>query len=172
MTDKPSIVFLIPLASRRMRSNWPAACEYLQQTLRSIRNSESQNYRVVVAGSEELEPEEIEFNSRIHFLSMNHPFPSLANNRAAFRLDKLAKIDAAWRYAKANWQPKFVMKLDADDFISSRLVGWLDNAGTEAGYLIRDGWFWRSRARYLIQHTEHLDRVCGSCLIIRSDLAD
>jgi hypothetical protein len=55
------------------------------------------------------------------------------------------------------------MKFDADDFISSRLVDWLDKAEGEAGYLIKHGWFWRSDARYLIQSTEYLDRVCGSC---------
>ena len=164
------MAFLVPFASRKVRANWPAACKYLQQTLQSIRNSTSENYRVVVAGNDEPELE-MGFDSRIHFVSLNDPFPSHASHRAALRLDKLAKIDAAWRYAKSNWQPKYVMKLDADDFISSRLVGWLD-AGTEAGYLIQHGWFWRSSARYLIQRTEYLDRVCGSCLIIRSDLAD
>ncbi len=42
----------------------------------------------------------------------------------------------------------------------------------EAGYLIKHGWMWRESARYFVQRTEHFDRVCGSCLIIRSDLAD
>jgi hypothetical protein len=125
----------------------------------------------VVAGNEEPELE-MGFDSKIRFRLVKHSFPSHSNHRAAFRLDKLAKIDAAWTYAKASWQPKYVMKLDADDFISSKLVGWLDDYGTEAGYLIRHGWFWRSGARYLIQRTEYLDRVCGSCLMIRSDLAD
>jgi hypothetical protein len=171
MNDKPALVFLIPFASQEIRPEWPTACTYLQQTLRSIRNSTSENYRVVVAGNEEPELE-MGFDSRIRFVSFNDPFPSHASHRAALRLDKLAKIDAAWRYAKLNWQPKYVMKLDADDFISSRLVGWLNDAGSEAGYLIRHGWFWRSGARYLIQRTEYLDRICGSCLIIRSDLAD
>jgi len=171
MSNQPSVVFLIPFASQKVTANWPAACRYLQQTVRSIRNSASDNYRVVVAGDEEPELEK-GFDSKVHFLSLNHPFPSHHHRRAAHRLDKLAKIDAAWRYAKSNWQPEFVMKLDADDFISSRLVGWLDHAGTEAGYLIRHGWLWRSGARHLIQHTECLDRVCASCLIIRSDLAD
>src|SRR5262249_18545096 len=171
MTNEPSVVFLIPFASQAVRANWPAGCIYLRQTIRSIRNSDSENYRVVVAGSEELEPE-IGFDSKVHFLSFNDPFPSDANYRAALRLDKLAKIDAAWRYAKSNWNPKYVMKLDADDLISSRLVGWLDEVATEAGYLIQYGWLWRSGARYLIQRTEYLDRICGSCLIIRSDLAD
>jgi hypothetical protein len=171
MNEKPSVVFLIPFASQKVRSNWPRACEYLQQTLRSIRNSASENYRAVVAGNEEPKLE-MGFDSKIHFLLVKHPFPSHPDHRAALRLDKLTKIDAAWRYAKSNWQPKYVMKLDADDFISSKLVGWLDDFGREAGYLIQHGWLWRSGALYLIQCTEYLDRVCGSCLIIRSDLAD
>src|ERR687888_290217 len=94
---EPSVVFLIPFASQKVRTNWPTACKYLQQTIRSIRNSKSQNYRVVVAGNEA--PEfEMEFDSRIHFVSLDDPFPSTPNYRAALRLDKLAKIDAAWRY--------------------------------------------------------------------------
>ncbi len=171
VNDKPTVVFLIPFAPRDVRPEWPTAGTYLQQTLRSIRNSGSENYRVVVVGNEEPDLE-MGFDSRIHFLLFKLPFQPHPSHRAALRLDKLAKIDAAWRYAKSNWQPRYVMKLDADDFISSRLVGWLDDAGTEAGYLIRYGWFWHSGARYLIQRTEYLDRVCGSCLIVRSDLAD
>jgi hypothetical protein len=171
MTEKPSVVFLIPFASRQVSANWSTACKYLQQTLRSIRNSASQNYRVIVAGNEEPELEK-GFDGKVHFLSVNNQFPSHLDARAAQRSDKLAKIGAAWTHAKSKWQPKYVMKLDADDFVSSRLVGWLDDNGTEAGYLIRHGWLWRSGARHLIQRTEYIDRVCGSCLIIRTDLAD
>lgn len=171
MTENPTIVFLIPFASRQVRANWPTACKYLQQTIRSIRNSVSQNYRVIVAGNEMPELEG-GFDHKVHFLSVNHQFPSHLDVPTAQRSDKLAKIEAAWIHAKAQWAPKYVMKLDADDFISSRLVGWLDDNGTEPGYLIRHGWFWHSGARHLIQRTEYLDRVCGSCLLIRTDLAD
>lgn len=171
MNDEPAVVFLIPFASGKVRPEWPRACKYLQQTLGSIRNSTSENYRVVVAGSEEPQLE-MGFDSRIHFLLFERPFPSHPDRRVALRLDKLAKIDAAWKYAKSNWQPRYAMKLDADDFISSKLVGWLDDCAMEAGYLIRCGWIWHSGSRYLIERTEYLDRTCGSCLIIRSDLAD
>jgi hypothetical protein len=171
MTEKPSVVFLIPFASRQVRTNWSTACKYLEQTIRSIRNSANQNYRVIVAGNEEPELEK-GFDGKVHFLSVNNQFPSHLVARAAQRSDKLAKIGAAWTNAKSKWQPKYVMKLDADDFISSRLVGWLDDNGTEAGYLIRHGWLWHTAARHLIQRTEYIDRVCGSCLIIRTDVAD
>jgi hypothetical protein len=171
ITEKPAVVFLIPFASRHVRPNWLSACNYLQQTIRSIRNSASQNYEVVIAGNEEPHVAE-RLDGRLHFVSVNNEFPAHADFRAAQRIDKLSKIAAAWGYAKSNWHPKYVMKLDADDFISSKLVGWLDENGTEAGYLIRHGWLWRSGARHFIQRTEYFDRVCGSCLIIRSDVAD
>jgi len=167
----PSVVFLIPFASRRLKSKWEIACAHLRQTLKSIQNSTSGNYRVVVAGHEA--PDfDVGFDSRFYFLPLNHPFPDHVNLHTALRLDKLTKIAAAWEYAKPTWNPKYVMKLDADDFISSKLVDWLDNANDEAGYLIKYGWLWRGESRYVIQRTEYLDRVCGSCLIIRSDLAD
>ena len=171
MSDMPSVVFLIPFASRRRKSKWEIACAHLRQTLKSIQNSTNGNYRVVVAGHEA--PDfDVGFDSRFYFLSLHHPVPSHENYHVSLELDKLTKIAAAWEYAKLTWNPKYVMKLDADDFISSRLVDWLDNANDEAGYLIKYGWLWNSGSRYLIERTEYLDRVCGSCLIIRSDLAD
>jgi hypothetical protein len=124
-----------------------------------------------VAGNEQPEVE-MSFDSKIHFLSLKDSFPMHPDHRAAHMLDKLAKIDAAWRFAKSNWQPRYVMKLDADDLISSKLVGWLNDFGKEAGYLIKHGWRWHCGSRYLIEHTEFFDRTCGSCLIVRSDLAD
>jgi len=87
-------------------------------------------------------------------------------------LDKLAKIAAAWNYAKSRWNPRYVMKLDADDLISARLVQWLENFGDQPGYLIKHGWVWRSGSRYVLHSTEYLDRVCASCLVVRSDIAD
>jgi hypothetical protein len=64
------------------------------------------------------------------------------------------------------------MKVDWDDLISSKLVDWLVTAKDEAGYCIKHGWYWESGSRFLIQQMEEFDALCGTCLIIRSDLAD
>jgi hypothetical protein len=172
INSEPVVAFLIPLASRQTKSDWKTACVHLRQTLKSIQNSTNGNYCVVVAGHE---PPDFDlcFDSRFHFLSLNHPVLSHENYHVSLRVrDKLTKIAAAWDYAKQTWNPGYVMKLDADDFISSQLVDWLENSGGEPGYLIKQGWLWRSGSRYLIQRTEYFDRECGSCLITRSDLAD
>ena len=172
MNQRPRIAFLIPIASPRRAKDWQLACAYFRQTLSSIFNSTDRNFCVAVAGHE---PPDFELpqDSRFKFISLDHPLPRLESGYylAAIK-DKLIKLEAAWNYAKRTWHPQYVMKLDWDDLISSRLVEWLENAGRDAGYLIKHGWVWRSGSRYLIQRTDYFDRVCGSCLIIRSDLAD
>ena len=147
------------------------ACAHLRQTLSSVRNSTSKNYCVVVAGHEA--PDfNFESDSTCWFLSVNHAISLHEDVVVSRRLDKLAKIAAAWNYAKSRWNPRYVMKLDADDLISSRLTQWLEHSGGEPGYLITHGWVWRSGSRYLLQCTEYLDRVCASCLVIRTDIAE
>jgi len=171
MNETSKIVFLIPFASRKVKSKWEIACVHLRQTLKSIQNSSSGNYRVVVAGHEA--PDfDVGIDTRFVFLSLSHPIPKHPDPLVSGRLDKLIKYAAAWEYSQKKWKPEYVMKLDADDLISSRLVEWLDQFSGEPGYLIKPGWVWNSGAGYLIQKVEYLDRICGSCLIIRSDFAD
>lgn len=170
MNDRPIMAFLVPFASRKVKSKWETACAHLQQTLKSIQNSTGGNYCVVVAGHEA--PDfDVGFDSRFHFLSIDDPIPSHENYHTSLVLDKLTKIAAAWGYAKSTCKPRYVMKLDADDLISSKLVAWLEKAQGAAGYVIEHGWLWHSGSR-LIERSEYLDRVCGSSIIIRSDLAD
>jgi len=172
MSYSPRLVFLIPIPSPRRAKNWQLGCSYFRQTLSSIFNSTNANYCIVVAGHEPPDSR-LPQDPRLKFLSLDHPLPPLENGYypAAVK-DKLIKLGADWDYAKSTWNPEYVMKLDWDDLVSSRLVEWLVSAKDEPGYLIKHGWIWRSHFPYLVQRTEYFDRVCGSCLLIRSDLVD
>ncbi len=173
MNPNPTVVFLIPIASPQVVKDWPLACGYLQRTLGSIFNSTNGDFRVVVAGHEPpdfpLPPDE-----RFKYLPVSYPVPSPSNQISwvAPVRDKMLKLAAAWDYAKATSTPRYVMKVDWDDLISSRLVEWLARAKDAAGYRIKHGWIWRPSPRAFIQCTETFDRMCGSCLIIRRDMAD
>src|SRR4030095_3838238 len=172
MKSKARLAFLIAIASPRRVKDWHVASAYFRQTLSSVFNSTSGDYCVVVAGHE---PPEFRLpqDSRFKFLSLDHSLPSLEEGRwVAAVKDKMIKLEAAWNYAKSTWNPQYVMKLDWDDLVSSKLVEWLVSTQDEAGYRIKDGWLWRSSVPRLIQCTECFDRSCGSCLIIRSNLAD
>lgn len=172
MTGKPRIAFLIPVSSAQRVKDWHVGCLYFKQTLSSILNSRADDYCIVAAGHE-FPNFQLPQHPRFKFLSLDHALPSRKDgDYPAAVKDKMIKLAAAWDYAKSAWNPQYVMKLDWDDLISSRLVEWLISTTNEAGYLIKQGWIWRSQVPYLIQRTEYFDRVCGSCVIIRSDLAD
>lgn len=172
MNSNPAVVFLVPIASPQVVKNWSRGCALFQRTLGSIFNSTNGDFRVVVAGHE---PPDFPLpqDARFKFLSVNHPvpLPGSASWVEPVR-DKMLKIAAAWDYAKATWNPRYVMKLDWDDLISSQLVEWIASAKDEAGYRIKYGWIWRPAPRGFIQCTETFDRMCGSSLIIRRDVAD
>lgn len=172
LREKPRVAFLIPVPSVRRVKDWHIGCAYFKQTLLSILNSRGDDYCVVAAGHE-FPNFQLPQDLRFKFLSLDHSLPSQKDgDYAAAVKDKIIKLAAAWDYAKSVWNPQYVMKLDWDDLISSRLVEWLLSAKGEAGYLIKRGWIWRSPVPYLVQRTEYFDRVCGSCLLIRSDLVD
>jgi hypothetical protein len=169
--SQPLVVFLVPVAPRRAKRRWDAACAQLRQTLESIRNSADGNFCCVAAGNEP--PDfDVRLDARFDFISLPLSPPAHPSPVISAVLDKMVKLTAAWAHAKAKWNPRYVMKLDADDFISSRLVGWLAQNEGAAGYLISHGWLWETGARFFIQRTETLDRVCGSCLVARSDLVE
>ena len=112
-------------------------------------------------------------DERFKFLSVNHPVPLPGSTSWVEPVrDKMLKIAAAWDYAKASWNPRYVMKVDWDDLVSLRLVEWIASAPDAAGYRVKYGWIWRPSSRGFIQCTEEFDRLCGSCLIIRRDVAD
>src|SRR5690348_10575410 len=172
MTDKRRVVFLIPVPSKQRVRDWAIGCAYFHQTLRSILNSTCDDYGIVAAGHE-FPDFQLSHDRRFKFLSLDHALPSRdAGDYPAAVKDKLIKLAAAWDYAKSVWNAHYVMKLDWDDLISSRLVEWLTPAQNEAGYLIRHGWIWRAQLPLIVQRTEYFDRVCGSCLLVRGDLAD
>lgn len=171
MSKRPSLGFIIPFAPKKRKKNWSNACLHLKQTIQSIRNSTNLNFSVVVVSHDD---PCFDFGSdeRISLLKVDYPLPEHKNSSTAPKLDKLHKIHAGWNYLKSHNHPRYVMKLDADDFISCKLVDWVDRFATDPGYLIRHGWIWKSGEKHFIQKTESLDRICGSCLIIRNDIAD
>src|SRR5437762_12037825 len=76
--SRPRVAFLIPFASRRTKSRWDIACADLRQTLKSVHNSTSESYCVVVAGHEP--PDfNIETKGKACFLSVDHDIPRHQN---------------------------------------------------------------------------------------------
>ena len=166
------MVFIVPFVSEDRSGNWNLACLHLEQTIASIFNSQDPRFAVVVAGNDEPAfgfPDD----ERFSFVQVGSQLLSADECPFAYsRRDKVAKVAAAWQYAKDKWECQYAMKVDADDFISSRLVGWVASQSRAAAYVVKNGWAWRDGAKYWIERFDGFDQSCGTSVIVRSDLAD
>jgi hypothetical protein len=170
--DKKVITFIVPLVARYTAEQWINRCKSLQKTLYSLSNSATSNFEVVIAGHDK---PDISFPNKEHFhfvaVDFDRPDPKKLTPITA-RADKLKKVDAAWKYATAHWNSQYVMKFDADDFLSSRLVEWLVCNSNSHGFRINLGWIWKDSWKYFLKQENHFDLSCGSSVIIASQFAD
>lgn len=165
-----TVSFIIPFASRAYAKNWDLACLHLNQTLKSILNSKDSRLAIVVVGNDHpgnsLPPDH-----RVHFISA--PFPNVIGNlrdTATMVKDQITKMEIGWEYVQKHLPAKYVMRLDADDLLSRKVVGFLATENSP-GYRISDGWIWNSGDRWLIEKTERFDLLCGSSNVFRFDVA-
>jgi hypothetical protein len=166
------VTFIITIACKNFTRNWEAACLYLSQTVRSLLNSEDSRFAVVIVGHES--PKEwLPLDERIHFLSLDRPPPAReSKNIATIADDCQSKLKLGLQYAKEKLPSDYLMRMDADDFLSKKMVGFLSQNIGVPGFRISDGWIWNSGDQMLIQKTEKFDWLCGSSIILRSDIAE
>jgi hypothetical protein len=85
-------------------------------------------------------------------------------------LDRGAKIAVGLQHAKA-WSPTHVMPVDADDFVSNRLAGWVRQHPDAPGWFMPEGLVWSGLFR-IGQIQERFWSYCGTSHIFRRDLLE
>lgn len=168
--NKNIVSFIIPFASRAYAKNWDLACLHLNQTLKSILNSEDSRLAIVVVGNDH-PGNSLPSDHRVHFTTA--PFPEGIGNlrdTATMVKDQVFKMKIGWEYVQQHLPSKYVMRMDADDLLSRKVVGFLAREN-KPGYRVSDGWVWNSGDRLFIEKTERFDLLCGSSNVFRFDVA-
>jgi len=171
-TQPRILTFIIPIPCRNFVVDWDLLCGYLRQTLTSLLNSKDPRLGVVVIGQDHPGSYLVE-DERVHFIKPEgSALPAEEKSPPAIMRDWMSKLEVGRKYAAKELPSRYLMRMDADDFISNRIVGFVAEGDNAAGYRLPHGWVWNTGSRYLIEKTERFDLVCGSCIIVRSDVAD
>ena len=165
-----SVSFIIPFASRAYAKDWNLACKHLKQTVQSILNSEDKRLAILVVGNERPEAA-LPPDDRVHFISapVCRELGKLRDTVTMVR-DQISKMEIGWEFVQKHLPSRYVMRMDADDLLSRKVVGFLANED-KPGYRVSDGWIWNSGDRWFIEKTERFDLLCGSSNIFRFDIA-
>lgn len=147
--NNPEIAFAISLKSKSVSRDWSKVEENLATTLRSIFNNTDQNFRIVIAGHEKPEIDELT-HERVTWLPVTFepPVPPLSGEK--FTFDKKHKRRVIGAYLRKTGFSGYFMPIDADDWIHYRFVEFIRlqpitkafvlNKGIMVNELLNEAW--------------------------------
>jgi hypothetical protein len=166
------VTFLIPVRHPQNASDWSRLKANLAQTVRSISAQTHADWRGIIIANEgsDLPPLPAQFDVEwVQFPpNARHAMDSASREEVldAFRFDKGRRVLRGMLRARNS---RFFMIVDDDDFVSARITAYVADHKDAHGWTIDVGYVWNDGGSLLYRHSA-LNHVCGSSLIIRSDL--
>lgn len=168
-----TLTFLIPVRHPQNARDWSRLKANLAQTVRSIAAQTHPDWRGIVIANEGSDLPPLPPRFAVEWVQFS---PNLRHDKAgthatddfldAFRLDKGRRVLKGMLRARDS---RFFMIVDDDDFVSARIARHVADHADANGWVIDRGYVWDDGGRILYRH-RHLNHVCGTTLIVRSDL--
>lgn len=166
------LTFVIPLRHPQNSTDWPALKRRLTETIRSIAGQNDARWRAIVVANEgsDLPALPAKFSVKQVDFPPNPMFERGDNDLEAFRdacrLDKGRRVLAGILEAD---QSGYVMVVDDDDFVSSRLTSFVADHPGRNGWYVLNGYVWGDGGRLIYEYAD-FSRFCGTSHIIRAAL--
>jgi len=178
------VVFVVPIKSEQVSSNWNVFSLLVERTMKSICQQTSQNFKVV-AVCHEIPPIDFKHES-LEFVSVDFDPPSneRINDPNAFdpknpyrnvakEEDKAKKIMAGIAHGR-KYDPDYFMVVDADDCINKNLVKFVDehNQPGNEGWYFRQGFIYNEGSNLIFLNKNTFNALCGTCIIVGAEYVD
>lgn len=172
---EPMIIFAIPLRARETAKDWDGVLSRFQNTVKSIFNQTSPEFRCIVACNRIPEMNH-SYDERLEFIELpDMPIPHTWLEMARDKFWKLTMIAIRIReILEQQRRPEngiYVMPVDGDDLLNRKIAEYCANHPAENGLVSRDGYVWQSGKRFFRIYNE-MHTYCGSCNIIKMYLDD
>ncbi|WP_148862591.1 hypothetical protein [Marinobacter fonticola] len=171
------LTFVVPLRSPAASRNWERVLERLAETVRSIQSAcdKTPGLGAVLVANDDAQLPELPGCFEVVRVDLPPPEVSVFKGegsdearRNAVWWDKGFKVATGMRHAHLAGS-RFVMSVDADDFISQN-IGELPAREPESdGWLVNEGWLLPAGARWGIA-LDDFHNWCGTYAIVRTDL--
>jgi hypothetical protein len=159
------LVFLVPLQSPAASKDWRMVSRLAERTLRSVCRQTGDSFRVVLVCNRR--PETDFTHPALTIIEEDFPVPTTREERM---VDKSRKINRGAVFARS-WAPFHLMLTDADDCVSNRLAGFVDDHPQAQGWYFQTGYLHDQGSPFVFRHQPfHL--LCGTSHIIRCQPAD
>lgn len=155
----PGFTFAVPLRSAQTSLDWNRVSRLLEATVASALASKDAEVSVLVA-CHEIPDIRQAGDPRVAFVTTRHKVPrSLPMQMFDKRHKKMMLTREHCRRGGG-----YMMLLDSDDLVSSRLAHHVLTDDNRSGYLIRQGYL-HDAGSTTAEHVRHFDDLCGSSSI-------
>lgn len=166
------VTFVIPVRHQDNARDWSLVKANLSQTMASISNQTHHDWRGIIVANHGADlpdlPQGIDVERVAFPPNEMHERGGgcIEDFRDAFRADKGRRVLQGMLGAPDSG---FFMIVDDDDFVSARIVQFVAEQPDANGWMIDRGYLWDDGGKLLLGHDD-FNHVCGTSLIIRSDL--
>jgi hypothetical protein len=161
------LLFVVPLQSPEASADWTRVCALCNRTVRSICAQTSNAFHVFLVCNRR--PGELPAHPALTVIE--EPFPIPAADHASRMRDKSAKLQRAYVAARP-FLPGHVMLVDADDCVSNRLAGIVNEHAASPGWYFDDGYIHDEGSNWLLRRRHHFHLLCGTSHILRCEPED
>lgn len=167
-----ALCFVVPVKHPESSGSYRRTLDLLGTTLNSVTRQVRDSYRVVVVLTGAARPEYT--HPAVSYVQTDFPPPQeprteAERDRIVYE-DKGSRVAVGLAFAR-RFRPRYIMVVDADDFVNRRLVSHVtDNLGPSGWYFPR-GLRYSSRSRK-IDLVDNFWSYCGTSHILRRDLLD
>ena len=159
------LTFVIPLKSKKASNSWDHVSRLFERTLKSLCNQTLSDFRVVVVCHER---PSIDFrHPNVEYLEVDFERPG--QSRKEKGLDKARKTFIGVIRAQ-ELNASYIMPVDADDCVSSKLVEFIHQNPKSNGWYIDKGYVHKEGSKFVYFRHYRFSQSCGTSRIIRSDL--
>jgi len=168
MADPPTLViFGVPLISKAAATDWGLVNWQFAATLGSLAGQTSRNFLILVAGTDEPETP-VPAGIRYEFIKC----PDLANGTVGTKRQDMEAKRIALASRSRHLGGGYLMFVDADDLVSSRLVEYVDKNPHKNGYLAATGYILHASTGDIAPSPmpgfrKPLDAICGTSSVVR-----
>lgn len=168
------LVFIIPVKSPLISSNWVLFSRLFERCIKSVCNQTADNFKVLVVCNEK--PRTSFVSPHVEYLTVDFPPPisdkvnPVVGLESPKEADKAKKIIAGLDYAE-QFHPSHVMVVDADDCINQNIAKFVEEHSDEDGWYVKTGYVYKEGEKYIYLNSKNFQDLCGTALIVKYELA-
>lgn len=164
------IIFLIALKAKQVARDWSYTCSLLNRTLASIYNQVNPDFKVLLVCHDKPDVK-VEHPSLILY-QVDFPIPNKTYEEMLLDRDLKELIG---RQVAKNFNPDYIMVVDADDCLHRRIAEVLNQELTKPivadGFLVDSGYIYYEKTKRFVPRAGFY-QFCGSTLALRTELYD